>query len=72
MKRETDYTHPEPPNDIPASNGLMNQATTKLFSLPWPRKPLGGKKGPKGKPGPRTTRSGVHKLSKIPKHSSWY
>ena len=59
MNRPTDFTHPNPPDDIPSP--LMRQ-TFAGFSLPWPRKPLG--KPGKGKPGPKTTRSGVHKLGR--------
>lgn len=55
-ERPTDFTHPNPPDDIPSP--LLKQVFTG-FMLPWPRKPL----GKAGKPGrAKTTRSGVHRL----------
>lgn len=76
-----DFTHPEPPRDVPRkvqrpeqqSSPLMNQLKN-TWGLPWTRKPLSDKKGPtKGRSGPKSSRSGVHRLGKIPKQSSgWY
>ena len=68
----TDSTYPNPPVTTPkrteqTGSPLMKQATTALFGLPWPRKPLSKGKTPAGKPGPKTTRSGVHMLGRQPR-----
>ena len=46
MIRPTDFTHPNPPDDIPQKkpmegSPLLNMATQALFTVPWPRKPIG-------------------------------
>lgn len=64
MIRETDSTHPN--NELTGPSPLMILAKG-AWGLPWPRKPVGKAKG---KPGPRTTRSGVHKLGR--KHMRMY
>jgi hypothetical protein len=61
MIRSTDFTHPNPPDDVPSP--LMKQAR-EAFMLPWPRKPLSGKpKGPARQP--KTSKSGLHKLKRV-------
>ncbi len=62
MKNPQDFSHPNPPNDIPATGAPLMGSMEKVWGLPWPRKPVS--KAPKGKPGPRTTRSGVHRLGR--------
>lgn len=63
MKRETDFTHPNPPDDVPSP--LMQQAAS-AFMLPWPRKPLSGKPKPVGKVAAKgkQSKSGLHKLKR--------
>jgi len=70
----TDFTYPNPPNDIPKkaqqqSSPLMGQLKN-VWGLPWTKKPLN--KAPKGQRGPKTSRSGVHKLGKMKKTSGFY
>ena len=80
--RPTDGTYPNPPINTPSmqpaqgGSPLMNQLKN-VWGLDWPKKPIPKAKGPsrgmKGKTGPKTSRSGVHKLGKIPKQSGgWY
>lgn len=60
MIRSSDYTFPNPPDDIPSP--LMKQAK-QAFMLPWPRKPLSGK--PKAPPRQLKSKSGLNKLKRV-------
>ncbi len=58
MKNAQDYTYPNPPDDIPSKSPLMKQAMAGFGIQPQQRSM------PKGKPGPKSTRSGVHRLGR--------
>jgi hypothetical protein len=72
MIRESDFSHPNPPDDIPSQ--LMGQAMG-AFMLPWPRKPLNGKapgKGPSRQHKSKPSKSGLNAFKKRVSHPSPY